>query len=243
MINLVTYDDRPELMEKYSSQILKSIPEITTIVNNITQRKSQVAIGEYEKVLYGPGFITENLGDYAFQISPNSFFQTNTFGTEKLYSVVKEFALQEKNNIIWDLYCGAGSIGIFLSKYASKIYGFELVESSVKDAVFNTKLNNIDNCEFISGDLKENITGNSFPHPNLIILDPPRNGVHDQVLYEILNVEPERIIYVSCNPQTQARDLGILREKYSIIEVQPVDMFPHTMHIENVVYLKKINLN
>jgi 23S rRNA (uracil1939-C5)-methyltransferase len=239
MVNLVTYDDRPELMEKYSSQLLKSFPSISTIINNITERRSQVAIGDYEKILHGPGYIEEKLGEFIFRISPNSFFQTNTLGTEKLYSVIKDYAVKEKNKIIWDLYCGAGTISIFLSKYAEKIFGFEIVESAIKDARLNTEINNINNCEFISGDLKDNIIKDSFPTPDLIILDPPRSGVHEQVLREILLVAPSRIIYVSCNPQTQARDLIILNEKYNIRDIQPVDMFPHTMHIENVIYLCK----
>jgi 23S rRNA (uracil1939-C5)-methyltransferase len=239
MINLVTYNDNSEQMEKYAAEILKNFPAVTTIVNNITERKSQVAIGDYEKILYGSGFIQENLGNYTFRISPNSFFQTNTLGTEKLYSIVQKQAIQKENNIIWDLYCGAGTISIFLSASAKKIFGFEIVESAVSDAKLNAKINKIENCEFIAGDLKEEIKKNALPKPDLIILDPPRSGVHEKVLDEIINLAPERIIYVSCNPQTQARDLNILKDRYHILDIQPVDMFPHTMHIENVVHLEK----
>jgi 23S rRNA (uracil1939-C5)-methyltransferase len=237
MVNLVTYEERPELMEKFSNLLLSSVPGITTVVNSITRRKSQVAVGEYSKILSGPGYINEKIGKYTFQISPDSFFQTNTLGTEKLYSVVEKFLDGKKYSTILDLYCGAGTISIFISAYAEKVIGFEIVEDAIKDANVNAQINGISNCEFISGDLKDQI-GKDLPKPEVIILDPPRSGVHEKVLQEILNLSPEKIIYVSCNPQTQARDLIILREKYEIKEIQPVDMFPHTMHMENVIKLE-----
>lgn len=237
MVNLVTYEERPELMKRYSDLLVSSIPEITTIVNSITKRKSQVAVGEYSKILFGPGLINEKIGKYTFQISPDSFFQTNTLGTEKLYSVVEKFLDGKKYSTILDLYCGAGTISLFISAYADKILGFELVEDAIADANINAKINGINNCEFICGDLKDKIV-NDLPKPEVIILDPPRNGVHEKVLAEILKLSPEKVIYVSCNPQTQARDLLILKEKYEIREIQPVDMFPHTMHMENVIKLE-----
>jgi 23S rRNA (uracil1939-C5)-methyltransferase len=239
MINLVTFDDRPMVMEKYRFELLELFPQVTTIINNITKRKSQVAIGEYENILYGSGYIKEKIGEFIFQISANSFFQTNTMGTEKLYSVVKKYAGESNNKIIWDLYCGAGTISIFLSDLTEKVYGFEVIDSAVKDAEINIKLNRIKNCVFILGDLKESIKDKTLLLPDLVILDPPRNGVHEKVIIELLELYPEKIIYVSCNPQTQARDLNLLTNKYIIKAIQPVDMFPHTMHIENVVSLER----
>jgi 23S rRNA (uracil1939-C5)-methyltransferase len=240
MINLVTQDDNEIIMNKYRDELLANFDFITTIVNNITEKKSQVAIGEIEKVYYGEGFIHEKLGNYTYRISANSFFQTNSKGTEKLYNVVKSFLPPEKINVLWDLYCGAGTISIFLSEFCNKIIGFEIVESAIKDAEVNIKLNNIENCKFITGDLKDTIQEYSNEKADVVILDPPRNGVHPEVIDAVIGTEVPQIIYVSCNPQTQARDLEILCKVYKITDIQPVDMFPHTMHIENVVNLQRI---
>lgn len=237
MVNLVTYDDNEEILNKYSKELLNEFDFITTIVNNITSKKSQVAIGEQEKIYYGTGKITEKLGDYTFSISANSFFQTNTKGTEKLYNVIKSFLPNRKIDLLWDLYCGAGTISIYVSKYCSNILGFELVPSAICDAEINVKLNSISNCKFISGDLKNSIMEYAKFKPDVVIMDPPRSGVHKDVIEILLSINPEQIIYVSCNPQTQARDIELLSKNYNIINIQPVDMFPHTMHIENIINL------
>jgi 23S rRNA (uracil1939-C5)-methyltransferase len=239
MINLVTHDDNEAMMNKYRDELLAKFDFITTIVNNITAKKSQVATGESEKVYYGNGFIQEKLGDFIFQISANSFFQTNSKGTEKLYNVVKSFLPAGKINTLWDLYCGAGTISIFLSKCCNHIIGYELVDSAIKDAEVNIRLNKIENCKFVTGDLKDTIKEYSNEKPDVIILDPPRSGIHNDVLEAVVGTDTPQIIYVSCNPQTQARDLEILCRDYDISAIQPVDMFPHTMHIENVVKLIK----
>lgn len=237
MVNLVTFDNNEEILKKYCEELLNEFDFITTIVNNITSKKSQVAVGEHEKVYYGSGKIIEKLGDYTFSISANSFFQTNTKGTEKLYNVVKSFLTNKKIDLLWDLYCGAGTISIYVSKYCNNILGFELVPSAIYDAEINVKLNNINNCKFISGDLKNSILEYSKYKPDVVIMDPPRSGVHKDVIEVLLSINPEQIIYVSCNPQTQARDIELLSKNYNIMNIQPVDMFPHTMHIENIINL------
>ncbi len=237
MINVVTYEDFPEIMNKYSDEILNRFDFVTTIVNNVTSRKSQVATGEFEKVYHGSGAIHEKLGKYVFSISANSFFQTNTLGAEKLYEVVKNLLPEGRIDRLWDLYCGAGTISIYLSERCNHITGFEIVESAVSDAEKNVKMNNVSNCAYVAGDLKETIKSYSDITPDVIILDPPRNGVHPDVVQAVIDTGTKQIIYVSCNPQTQARDLEVLCNTYNAAKIQPVDMFPHTMHIENVVNL------
>ena len=241
MVNLVTYEANKNLMEKYCEELLVNCNFVSTIVNNITSRKSQTSIGEKETVLYGSGYITETISKYKYLISANSFFQTNSKGTEKLYNVIKNFLPKEKIETIWDLYCGAGAISIYVSEMCNKIFGFELVESAISDANQNVKINNISNCKFIEGDLKDRIKEYLYVTPDVIILDPPRSGLHPEVFKILGEISAPHIIYVSCNPQTQARDLERLADTYSIDAIQPVDMFPHTMHIENVVKLNRKN--
>lgn len=244
MVNLVTTYDKPAMMKKYSELLTQNVPEVTTVVNNVTSRKSMVAVGETERVYHGSGFIYEKLGGYKFRISANSFFQTNSKQAERLYSVVKNFAALKGDEVVYDLYSGTGSIALYISDSASEIVGIEVVESAIQDAKLNAELNQIDNCHFIQGDLKEKLTKetewlNQHPKPNMIILDPPRSGMHPKVVTEIALLKPKRIIYVSCNPTTQARDVKTLIESgYTLETIQPVDMFPQTFHIENVVSLK-----
>ncbi len=243
MVNLVTFEDSPETMEKLSERLKKEFPEITTIVNNVTKRKSQVAVGEYEKIYYGDGIIHDTLEKYLFQISANSFFQTNTKQAEKLYSIAKEFAALKPTDVVYDLYCGTGSIGIYISGSVKQVIGIELIESSILNARKNAELNGITNCEFIAGDLKDLLTKDvawkeRFAHPDVIIVDPPRSGMHPKAVEEVGKMKVPAIVYVSCNPATLARDLQVLVTfGYSIERVQPVDMFPHTYHIESVAKL------
>lgn len=241
MVNVVTTYEWKEVMENLTKLLLKHFPEITTIVNNITTRKSMVAFGDSEKIYYGTGFITDKLGDYTFHISANSFFQTNTHQAEKLYNVAKKLASLNSSDVVYDLYSGTGTIAIFLSKAAERVLGIEVNESAIRDAERNTKENNISNCFFIQGDLKDRlIKDNSWlqnhPKPNVIVADPPRSGMHPKVINQIIKLAPERIVYVSCNSATQARDAKLLADGgYLLKIIQPVDMFPHTDHIESVV--------
>jgi 23S rRNA (uracil1939-C5)-methyltransferase len=244
MVNLVTSEDTPEVMERFTQHLLKECPFVTTVTNNITARFAQIAFGEKEKTYYGDGYIREHIGGLEFVVSANSFFQTNTKQAEKLYATAKEFADFKPTDVVWDLYSGTGTITLFVADAVKKIIGIEQVESAIADAKRNAEHNKVTNVEFICGDVKETLLKeeSDISHsnrPDCILVDPPRTGLHPDVVKELLNVAPERIVYVSCNPATQARDLKILSEKYTVEKVQPVDMFPHTYHIEAVAKLVK----
>jgi 23S rRNA (uracil1939-C5)-methyltransferase len=244
MINVVTREDREEIMRPLTAHLLEKFPETTTVVNNITEKVSQVALGEYERVYHGGGTITERIGKRLYRISANSFFQTNTEQAERLYDTAAGMAAIRSGDVVYDLYSGTGTIALHVADAAREVIGIESVASSVEDAHRNAMANGIGNCRFLLGDLKETLIhaasgGTDLPRPNVVILDPPRAGAHEKVLREIRSLAPRRIVYVSCNPATQARDLKILCEDaaYRIDQAQPVDMFPHTYHIENVVGL------
>ncbi|MBI3005392.1 MAG: 23S rRNA (uracil(1939)-C(5))-methyltransferase RlmD [Ignavibacteriales bacterium] len=244
MVNLVTYDDRPDFMREYVGAMRREIPEITTIVNTVNSRKAQIASGDVEKVYFGEGVIHERIGEFVFTISASSFFQTNTAQAEQLYDSARAMAGLQHSDVVYDLYCGTGSIAIFISDAVKKIVGFESSESAVRDARRNAAANNVDNCDFVLGDLKEVITKgkaglDSRGRPDVVITDPPRSGMHEKVVEELVALAAPRIVYVSCNPATQARDVNLLcREKYELKRLQPVDMFPHTYHVDNVALLQ-----
>jgi 23S rRNA (uracil1939-C5)-methyltransferase len=248
MVNIVTFDDRPAVMKQLCEELLRQFPSITTFVNNITQRKSQVAVGDQEVVYYGPGFITERIGRMTYQISANSFFQTNTLQAERLYDVVKEMAALTGGEVVFDLYSGTGTIALHLADEAAEVVGIEAVGAAVEDARRNAEANNVKNSTFILGDLKERLTRDTawlaeHPRPSVIVIDPPRSGMHEKVVRQVMELSPRRIVYVSCNPATQARDLKLMAATgfYAIRGVQPVDMFPHTQHIENVVLVERLS--
>jgi 23S rRNA (uracil1939-C5)-methyltransferase len=190
----------------------------------------------------GKGFVIEQLEEFKFKIGAKSFFQTNTKQGEKLYQITREFADLDGSQTLYDLYCGTGSIGIFCSRGAKKIIGVEAIEAAVQDAKENALLNGINHAQFISGDVIDVCNDALFEQhgkPDVIITDPPRAGMHLKLVEKILEIEVPTVVYVSCNPATQARDLSLLDAKYRVTKVQPVDMFPHTHHIENVVQLKR----
>jgi len=240
MVNLVTSTDSHEVMQKMTDLLLKYFQQITTIVNNITGRRSMVAVGEKEIVYHGPGYITEKIGDYTFRISANSFFQTNTAQGETLYNCVRSVAGLTSTDVVYDLYSGTGTIAIYLSDAVERVIGIEMVESAIADAERNAELNRVSNCYFLQGDLKDRLTKDSgwlqeHPRPTVVVADPPRSGMHAKVIDQIAKLSPQRIVYVSCNPSTQARDAKLLCERgYVLNGIQPVDMFPHTDHIEAV---------
>ncbi len=242
MVNLVTADEDKTLMKTYFKDLLKNFPEITTVVNNINQKKASVAVGDYENVLFGEGFITDMIGDYTFQISANSFFQTNTLQAENLYQTALDFAELKGDEIVYDLYSGAGTIAIYISNKAKEVYAFESVESAIEDAKVNAELNGTQNVKFFNADLYKSflpvIKENKIPIPDVIILDPPRNGLHKNTVADVIKINPDKIVYVSCNPATQARDIKLFSEAgFKLIKMRPVDMFPHTYHIENVALI------
>jgi 23S rRNA (uracil1939-C5)-methyltransferase len=188
--------------------------------------------------LKGSKTIVDKIGNFTFEISANSFFQTNTAQAEKLYQIVLNYADLKGNEIVWDLYAGTGTISLFLAKKAEYVYAFELIESAVKDGIRNAKQNGVKNIKFVAGDLLHNV-GRIEQKADLIVVDPPRSGMHPKVCKFLALSNAPKIIYVSCNPTTMARDLEILANSYTIREIQPVDMFPHTYHIESVAYLMK----
>jgi 23S rRNA (uracil1939-C5)-methyltransferase len=242
MINLVTFDENELLMKEYVSEAISRFPEITTIVNNISKKKASIAVGDYEIVYHGSGFIHDKIGNYKFRISANSFFQTNTIQAEKLYSTALEYTELKGDEIIYDLYSGAGTIAIYVSEFAKEVYGFESVESSIYDAKENLDINKVDNVTFIQADLYKSFLAftNVLPKPDVVILDPPRGGMHSVTVKDVLELSPQKIVYVSCNPSTQVRDIKMFAEGgYKLIKIRPVDMFPHTYHIENVALLIK----
>lgn len=237
MVLIITTEENPSLMAVLTNEILKEFPQITSLINGISKKRSQIAFSDYEIRLAGDSVITEKLGRYEFEISSDSFFQTNTLGAEVLYETVLKLAQLKGDEIVYDLYCGTGSIALFLSGFVKKIIGIELVENAVINANKNKIQNKVNNCEFISGDMRL-VLGQLDHQPDAIVVDPPRSGLHDDVTQALLAIQSPKMVYVSCNPATQARDLAILcKEKYRIQEIQPVDMFPHTYHVENVVSL------
>ncbi len=244
MVNLVTSIEDDDLMKEYTSEMLRLIPQITTVINNINQKKASVAIGDYEKVYHGEGFIYDKIGNYDFRISANSFFQTNTLQAENLYKTAMEFAELKGDEIIYDLYSGAGTIAIYVSGKAKKVIGFESIRSAIRDAAENAILNQVENVQFAEANLYKSflpiIELNNIPKPDVIIIDPPRSGMHKNTVGDVIQLNPDRIVYVSCNPATQARDIKLMVEAgYKLKKMKPVDMFPHTYHIENVALLKK----
>ncbi len=214
--------------------------ELKTIVKNINSKDTNVILGNKNITLYGDGYIYDKLGDYTFKISPMSFYQTNPVQTEVLYNKAIEFAKLQGNETVLDLYCGIGTIGIFASSKAKKVYGIEIVEDAIKDAKENARLNNIENIEFLCGDVENTLETvlEKSGKPDVILVDPPRRGLDNTTVSNILNVEPKRLVYISCNPATMVRDLKALEEKYSLKKIQPVDMFCFTSHVECVSLLK-----
>lgn len=237
MINIVTSESVKQKTQAFFETLCEEFPQITSVVNNSTRRKSQVAIGEEEELIVGSNIIHEKLDEIKFEISANSFFQTNTKQAEVMYQLVKKLADSKNDKLIFDLYSGTGTIPIYLSDVAKKIIGFELVESSVINARENIKRLGIENCEFVCGDVKDTFPQYKAMEPDILVVDPPRAGIHGDVIDVILFLEAKSMIYVSCNPTTLARDLALLSEKYNVSFVQPLDMFPHTYHIETVVKL------
>ncbi|MEI2749267.1 MAG: 23S rRNA (uracil(1939)-C(5))-methyltransferase RlmD [Ferruginibacter sp.] len=240
MVNIcINHEDEPNRLILLNS-LLSKVPEISTLLYTINPKWND-SIYDLEPVVYhGKGYAIEKLEDFEFIISPKSFFQTNTRQAEQLYSITRAFAGLTGTETVYDLYCGTGSIGIFLSKQAKKIIGVEVIEDAIEDARKNAALNNIHHATFFAGDVIKICNDEFFEQhgrPDVIITDPPRAGMHEKLVIKLLEMEAPKIVYVSCNTATQARDLSLLSEKYKVMKVQPVDMFPHTHHIESVVLL------
>lgn len=242
MVNLVTADV-PEyfsLADELGRILQARFLDLTTVVHNINRKKAEVALGDAQRVLHGPGFIREKIGSCLFQVSANSFFQTNTKGAEILYNKVIELGQFNRDEIVYDLYSGAGTISLYLAEKVKRVVGFEIVAQAVQDAEMNQRLNGAENCLFQQGDLRDLLADPAecvarFGRPDSMIIDPPRVGMHAEVLERVRQLRPHKIVYVSCNPATFSRDAKALCEsEYKLGVVQPVDMFPHTAHVELV---------
>ncbi|MBS1509410.1 MAG: 23S rRNA (uracil(1939)-C(5))-methyltransferase RlmD [Bacteroidetes bacterium] len=247
MVNMVfNYDDEPAKKELLD-HLLQQVPSITTLLYTINPKWNDSIHDLTPQVYFGKGFALEQLTAgknetvFTFKISPKSFFQTNTRQAEKLYNITREFAGLTGKEVVYDLYCGTGSIGIFVSKGAKKIIGVEVIADAIEDAKQNAALNNIEHAAFFAGDVIKICNDDFFAthgRPDVIITDPPRAGMHDKLINKLLDIAAPRIVYVSCNTATQARDIALLGEQYEVKKIQPVDMFPHTHHIECVVLLE-----
>ena len=247
MVNIVVAEDDKKNIEQLMKFVEERFPAITTLLYTIN-RKWNDSLNDLEPAIWkGKGYVIEKLStgsrgdEFEFKIGPKSFFQTNTRQAEKLYQVTNDFAELTGKEIVYDLYCGTGSIGIFVSKMAKKVIGVELIPAAIEDAKENAQLNHLSNTSFFAGDVIDICNDDFFTahgKPDVIITDPPRAGMHEKLVRKILEMSAPTVVYVSCNPATQARDLSLLNEKYAVTKIQPVDMFPHTHHIENVVQLK-----
>lgn len=242
MLIVVFGEDDKNKIDDLLSAINKQFPEITSLMY-VVNRKVNDTIADQEVLLYsGRDFIEERMGDLKFRVGPKSFYQTNSLQAYELYKVARRMAALTGNELVYDLYTGTGTIANFVAHDASKVIGIEYVADAIEDAKLNSRTNGIDNTLFYAGDMKDVLTDEFVAEhgvPDVMIIDPPRAGMHQDVADVILNAEPARIVYVSCNPATQARDIALLDCKYRVVEVQPVDMFPHTQHVENVVALEK----
>lgn len=244
MINLVTSGRDDERMQLFGEFLREHFPETTTLVNTINTGVAQTASGEATDTIFGPGVIHDMIGDFRFEIAPSAFFQTNTDQAETLYRVALEYADLKPDDVLFDLYCGAGTISIFMAPHVKRVVGVELVEEAVQNAKANARANGIDNCTFIAADMLSIVNPrftSTHGRPDIIVVDPPRAGLHPKVVSRIQRLRPQRFVYVSCNPQTQARDLQLLGDGYTIDAVQPVDLFPHTDHVETVVRVTRVD--
>lgn len=242
MVIVVFYEDDKEAQEDILNAIADRFPQITSLLYILNEKANDTITDQEVLTWRGNDYIYEEMEGLKFKIGPKSFYQTNSEQAYNLYKVARDFAGLTGDELVYDLYTGTGTIANFVAKQARKVVGIEYVEDAIEDAKVNSLNNKIDNTLFYAGDMKDILTQefiNEHGKPDVIITDPPRAGMHEDVINVILFAEPQRIVYVSCNPATQARDLNLLDEKYKVLKVQPVDMFPHTHHVENVVLLER----
>jgi 23S rRNA (uracil1939-C5)-methyltransferase len=243
MLIVVFYEDEKEKQHVLLKNIADQFPEITSLLYILNQKANDTITDQEVLVFKGNDHIFEEMEGLKFKIGPKSFYQTNSEQAYNLYKITREFAGLTGNELVYDLYTGTGTIANFVAHQSKQVIGIEYVPEAIEDAKINSEINNINNTLFYAGDMKDILNQdfiNKHGRPDVIITDPPRAGMHDDVIDAILFAAPERIVYVSCNPATQARDLNLLGEKYRVGKIQPVDMFPHTHHVENVVLLQKL---
>lgn len=244
MCIIVTNEEHISHEDELVKGICSKFQNVKSIIKNINDKDTNVILGKKNIVLYGKEYIMDKLGGYTFKISPLSFYQTNPVQTEVLYNKAIEFANLEKEDVLCDLYCGIGTIGIFASKYVKKVYGIEIVEEAIEAAKENARINKIENIEFMAGDVEEVFDKMLIEKkitPTAIIVDPPRKGIDKNTIQTILNLGVKKLVYISCNPSTMVRDLSLLEEKYAVKDIQPVDMFPFTSNVECVAVLQLKN--
>ncbi len=246
LVNLVTFDESAERIRPFARELELARPEITTLVQSLHSTNAQAALSEREIVLFGPGFIREKLGRVEFRLSANSFFQTNAEQAEHLLELVVEECAATKSDVLFDLYCGAGAFTLPMARLVREAFGFELVDSSIRDARDNAATNAIENAHFVAGDLCETIaadltkSGPARPEPNLCVVDPPRAGLHPKVVETLARIPARRIVYVSCNLTSAARDAKVLVDAgWRLARVRPIDLFPHTPHLETVLTFER----
>lgn len=242
MVILVVNMDDDEKLFPLLEKIASDFPEITSLMYVVNTKKNSIITDLEIKLFKGEPFIHEEMEGLKFKIGPVSFYQTNSEQAYELYKVVREYASLTGDEIVYDLYTGTGTIANFIARGAAKVVGVEYIESAISDAKENATLNNISNCHFVAGDMSKVLNeefSKTFGRPDVIITDPPRAGMHPDVVAQIIKLAPEKIVYVSCNPATQARDVTMLSDLYEVVSIQPVDMFPHTQHVENVMKLVK----
>lgn len=246
MVLVAFYDNNTDKIKAVMQFLQDSFPQITSLLY-VHNPKGNDTLQDLEiMTFHGKSYLTETMEGLQFRVGAKSFFQTNSTQAYELYKITRDFAQLTGNEIVYDLYTGTGTIANFVAKNAKQVIGLEYVEQAIEDAKVNSQINNITNTEFYAGDMKDLLNDNfmsTHPKPDVIITDPPRAGMHEDVVKMLLRIEAKRIVYVSCNPATQARDLALLDEKYVVKIVQPVDMFPHTHHVENVVLLEKRSLH
>lgn len=242
MIVLVANGRKLPHLNELASVLKENIPGFKTLVVNVNTQKTNVILGKENIVSYGDGIIRDYIGELVFEISPLSFFQVNPVQTEVLYNKALEYANLGENDTVFDIYCGIGTISLFLAQKAKKVYGIEIIEDAIKDAKRNAEINDMDNVEFYVGKAEEVVPKmyREGKRANVVVVDPPRKGCDEKVLDTIVSMQPDRVVYVSCNPSTLARDLAYLNDRgYKCREIQPVDMFPHSVHVENVALITK----
>ena len=230
--------------DSFTKELVEKFPEIKSVVLNVNTKNTNVILGTSNIVIFGKDFIEDKLGEFIFRISPLSFYQVNPVQAEKLYMIGVEAANITKNDVVFDLYCGIGTISLFMSKFAKKVYGVEIVQEAVNNARVNAEINNVTNVEFFAGDTKEVLDSLIYKRkiiPDIVMVDPPRRGLEAKSIEDLLEVRAKRIVYISCNPATLVRDLGKLEEMYEVLEIRPVDMFPFTSHVEVCALLELKN--
>ena len=241
MVLLAFYDNLKDEIENLLVHLQKKFPQITSLLYTVNQ-KGNDTLQDLDIICFaGKDHIMEEMESLKFKIGPRSFYQTNSDQAYELYKITRDFAQLTGNETVYDLYTGTGTIANFIAANAKKVIGVEYVQDAIIDAKENSQLNGIQNTNFFAGDMKDVLNNDFFElhgKPDVIISDPPRAGMHEDVIKVIMDIEPQRIVYVSCNPSTQARDLNMMDQKYKVLKVQPVDMFPHTHHVENVVLLE-----